>query len=395
MNQKEILIHNAHIYTEKRDWLPGWIVISGTNIRLMGAGSLPDFPPDQFTKIIDAKGKTLLPGFIDPHAHGAVGQEAMDANPDGLRKMAEYYAQHGVTSFVPTTWTAKVDAVNKVLDCISKNIGPVKNGAKILGVHLEGPYLNSLRCGAQDASLIHLADKMEVIQFLESGIVRLIAVAPEFSENLWLVDECVRSGITVSIGHSAANYEQVRIAVQHGATHATHTFNAMTPLGHRELGTVGAVMASPEINCELISDNIHVHPAAQKILIDTKGTDSVILVTDSIRGTGLPDGDYPIDNRTITIKDGAARLPDGSLAGSTLTMERALRNSLIASGRMLKEIWPMSSLNAARDLGIAASKGSLEIGKDADLVLLSEEFEVIMTIAEGTIVYDREVKIKG
>lgn len=392
MNQKEILIHNAHIYTEKRDWMPGWMVISDTKIRLMGAGSLPDFPADQFTRIIDAQGKTLLPGFIDPHAHGAVGQEAMDANADGLRKMAVFYAQHGVTSFVPTTWTARADAVNKVLDCVSKTMGPIKNGAKILGVYLEGPYLNSIRSGAQDASLIHLADKKEVLQFLESGIVRLIAIAPEFSENLWLIDECVRRGIIVSIGHSAANYEQVRIAVQHGVTHATHTYNAMTPLGHRELGTVGAVMAFPEINCELISDNIHVHPAAQKILIDTKGTDGVILVTDSIRGTGLPDGDYPIDNRTITIKDGAARLPDGSLAGSTLTMERALRNSLTASGRSLKEIWPVSSLNAARDLGITANKGSLEIGKDADLVLLSENFEVIMTIVEGLIIFDRDAK---
>jgi N-acetylglucosamine-6-phosphate deacetylase len=388
-NKNEILIHNAHIYTEKRDFHPGWLLVSDTKIRLMGAGDPPDFPAGSLNKRIDAGGATLLPGFIDPHTHGAVGQEAMDATPDALQKMAVFYGQHGVTSFLPSTWTATSEAVYRVIDTIKPLVGQVENGATILGVHLEGPYLNAGRCGAQDASLIHKAEETEFQRFLDSGIIKLIAIAPEYKENLVVADECVRRGITVSIGHSAANFEQVKLAVKHGFTHATHTYNAMTPLGHRELGTVGGVMAFPEIYCELISDNIHVHPVAQKILIDTKGTHGVVLVTDSIRGTGLPEGQYPIDNRTITIKDGIARLPDGTIAGSTLTMERALKNATAACSRDLRETWPMSSLNAARDLGISAAKGSIEVGKDADLVLLTPDFEVIMTVAEGRIIYQK------
>ncbi|MCE1255684.1 MAG: N-acetylglucosamine-6-phosphate deacetylase, partial [Anaerolineae bacterium] len=251
----------------------------------------------------------------------------------------------------------------------------------------EGPYINPVRCGAQDPKLIHSAEKNEAMKLIESGIVRLIALAPEFPENDWLIEECIKRGITVSVGHSAANYEQVKHGVEMGITHSTHTFNAMTALGHREPGTVGGAIAFPEIYCELICDNIHVHPVAQKILIDAKGPQGVILVTDSIRGTGLPEGDYPIDDRTITIKDGIAKLPDGTIAGSILTMERALKNVLAASKRDLSEIWPMSSLNAARNIGLSATKGSLEVGKDADIVLLDSDFNVSLTIAEGHIVY--------
>lgn len=388
-NTMDILIHNAHIYTETRDYYPGWLVVSGKKIRLLGAGDPPALREGMLEKTIDAGGLTLLPGFIDCHTHGAVGMEAMDATPEALIKMAEFFGKHGVTSFLPSTWTATAEATNRVIETAKQLVGQVKNGATILGVHLEGPYLNAGRCGAQDPDLILPARREEYERYLESGIVKMITIAPEYEDNLQLADECVRRGITTSIGHSAATYDQVRTAVKHGFTHATHTYNAMTPLGHRELGTVGGVMAFPEIFCELISDNIHVHPAAQKILIDTKGTSSVILVTDSIRGTGLPDGQYPIDNRVITIKEGNARLPDGTLAGSTLTMERALKNAAAASGRSLSEIWPMSSLNAALNLGISATKGSLEIGKDADLILLSNDFEVELTMAEGRVIHQK------
>ncbi|HEX7975781.1 MAG TPA: amidohydrolase family protein, partial [Anaerolineales bacterium] len=158
---------------------------------------------------------------------------------------------------------------------------------------------------------------------------------------------------------------------------------------HRSLGTVGAAFAIPTLHTELIADNIHVHPAVPKILIDVKTPARVILVTDAIRGTGMPDGEYRIDERTITIRDGAARLPSGNLAGSTLTMERALKNVLASSGRPLAEIWPVSSLNAAREIGVSSRKGSLEVGKDADLVLLNPDFTVALTVAEGRVVYER------
>ena len=388
-NISKFLIYNAHIFGPMRGGFSGWLVTSGNKINLIGAGCAPDFPEEAFNKRIDAGGKTLLPGFIDLHAHGAMGQESMDASAEGIQKMAAFYARHGVTSFLPTTWAATGEAVEKVIATIGSIMGPVVNGATILGVHLEGPYLNPSRNGAQDVNLIRHADQKEAMALIDSGIVRLIALAPEIPENVWLIKECVRRGITVSIGHSAANYEQVKTAVQLGVTHATHTYNAMTALGHREPGTVGAVMNFPEIICELISDNIHVHPAAQKILVDVKSPSGVVLITDCIRGTGLPEGDYPIDNRTIKIKVGIARLPDGTIAGSILTMEKALKNILAATNRSLNEVWPMTSLNAARNIGVSAHKGSLEVGKDADLVLLTKDMDVAMTIAEGVIVFEQ------
>jgi N-acetylglucosamine-6-phosphate deacetylase len=191
--------------------------------------------------------------------------------------------------------------------------------------------------------------------------------------------------MTVSAAHTTANYEQMQRAVAHGVTQLTHSYNAMQPLGHRELGTIGAAMTLPQISCELIADNIHVHPAAQKILVDVKTPAGVILVTDAIRAAGLPDGDYMLDKRSVHIQSGAVRLPDGTLAGSVLTMERALQNACFATGRSLAEMWIASSLNAARAIGISAQKGSLEVGKDADLVFLDESFNVRSTIVKGEI----------
>jgi N-acetylglucosamine-6-phosphate deacetylase len=198
----------------------------------------------------------------------------------------------------------------------------------------------------------------------------------------------VRRGITVSAAHTAATYQQMLTAVEHGLRQATHTFNAMTGLGHRDPGAVGAVMTNDHIRAELIADNIHVHPAAMNVLVKVKGADRIILVTDVIRGAGMPDGDYKVDERTIIVRDGTARLPDGTLAGSVLTMERALRNIMTATGLPLREAWPMTSWNAAKSIGVAQTKGSLETGKDADLVLVSSNLSLVMTVVAGDIVHE-------
>jgi N-acetylglucosamine-6-phosphate deacetylase len=218
-------------------------------------------------------------------------------------------------------------------------------------------------------------------------VIRLVTVAPEIADNHWFMRECVRRGITVSAGHTAATYEQMKEAVALGVTHATHTYNAMVGLGHRDPGTVGAVLTMPEINCELIADNIHVHPAPMQILFAAKGPDRVVLITDAVRGAGLGDGEYMIDQRQVIVKDGAVRLPDGTLAGSTLTLNRGLYNLMRATGQPLTALWQTSSLNAARAIHVADRKGSLEVGKDADLVLVDEQINVYMTVVEGQIVY--------
>ncbi len=390
MHPPSLLILNARLFTPTAEWLVGWLLVEGRRIANLGPGDPPEFEPGRIGREIDAGGWMLLPGFIDLHVHGALGYEAMDGSPQALREMAGYYARHGTTAFLAATWAAPRAPILGALHGIAEAVGPIAGGATLLGTYLEGPYLNPARCGAQDPLLIRRADPAEALEFLDGGPVKLLALAPEYPENLWLIDECVRRGITVSAAHTAAGLAEMTLAVKHGLRQTTHTYNGMTGLGHRELGTVGAAMALTEINCEMICDNIHVHPAAQKILIDVKTPSRVILVTDAIRGAGLPDGEYPIDNRTVTIRNGEVRLPGGSLAGSVLTMERALFNAWQASQRPLQEIWPMSSLNAARSIGVAAQKGSIEVGKDADLALLDDDFTVWMTIAEGEIVYAKE-----
>lgn len=390
---QRLLFENAHVFGPAQVWQSGWLLTEGKRTHLMGPGKAPEFPEGYVSQRLDVSGMVLLPGFIDLHVHGAVGHEAMDASPEGLREMARFYARHGVTAFLPTTWTASREAILRALQVVAENVGRAPGGATILGAHLEGPYLNPAKCGAQPPRHIRRVEQAEALEFLDTGIIRLLALAPEFPENLWLIDECVRRGVAVSVAHTDATYEQMFAAAARGLRHATHTYNAMAGLGHREPGTVGAVMTMDQIACELIADNVHVHPAAMKILVQVKGPERVILVTDAIRGAGLPEGDYPIDQRTVSVRAGAARLPDGTLAGSVLTMDQALRNILQATTRTLSEVWPMTSLNAARAIGLSASKGSLEVGKDADVVLLNSDLEVCLTVAEGEVVYSKEKQL--
>lgn len=386
-----ILIRNAHVYTPTGDWLPGWLLTEGTKIKALGPGQPPEYPEEAGLRVIDAGGSALLPGLIDLHVHGALGHEAMDASRESLQVMARLFAQNGVTGFLPTTWTASREVTLAVLHLVRDLEEPFDGGASILGVHMEGPYFNPAKAGAQDPTQIRRAEKDEALEFLDSGVVRLIAVAPEFPENLWLVDECVRRGIRVAAGHTAATYEEMKTAVEHGVRQTTHTFNAMTGLGHREPGTVGAALTMPELQCELIADNVHVHPAAQKILVSVKGPQNVILITDAIRGAGLPEGSqFQVDTRTAVVHNGAAYLADGTLAGSIQTLNNCLRNVIANTGLSLAEAWPMASLNPARAIGLAASKGSLEAGKDADLVLLNEKYEALLTVVMGRIVWEAE-----
>ena len=342
-------------------------------------------------RVVDAGNGWLLPGFIDVHVHGGVGREAMDADPDGLRQLARFYAEHGVTSFLPTTWTAPHEDIMAALETIAVVQQEGTGGAAILGAHVEGPYLNPARCGAQDSRQIRRAGRDEALAILDTGIIRLLALAPEYPENHWLIDECARRGITVSAAHTAATYADMQQAVALGLSQTTHTYNAMTGLHHREPGTLGAALTMDSISCELIADNVHVHPAAMNLLYRAKGPDRTLLITDAVRGAGLPEGtSYDQDGRPVVVRDGAAYLPGDTLAGSTLTMDRALRNFIAATGAPLEVVWPTTSRTAARQLGLDGRKGSLEDGKDADLVLLDANLDVRLTVVGGQVVYERE-----
>jgi N-acetylglucosamine-6-phosphate deacetylase len=381
-----MLVTGARVLTPGGEWPRGWIAVEGRRIAAMGQGR----PPERrraAAEVLDASGLVVLPGFVDLHVHGAVGADVMDADPEGLRRMARFYAGHGVTAWLPTTMTASGRDLERALEAVGEVLGPVDRGATVLGAHLEGPYLSRARCGAQDRSLIRVAERAEATRLLDSGIVRLLALAPEVEGNRWLIGEAAARGVTVSAGHTDATYDQALRAVADGVRHVTHAFNAMRPLGHREPGVLGAALTMPELACELVADNVHVHPAAMRLLLTAKGADGVVLITDAVRATGLSDGAYQVGDRPAIHMDGAIRLADGTLAGSVLTLDRALHNLQSATGRPLAELWAATSRNAARAIGVHDAKGSLEPGKDADLVLLDPELRVVATVAEGVLVH--------
>jgi N-acetylglucosamine-6-phosphate deacetylase len=241
--------------------------------------------------------------------------------------------------------------------------------------------------GSQDDHHIRRADPAGYADWLNIGVIRQVTVAPEFPENRVFIQDCVARGINVSLGHTAATYEDVRQAVSLGARQATHTFNGMTGVHHRIPGTAGAVLSMDEITCELIADTIHVHPAILKLVVRAKGPERVVLITDAMMGAGMPDGLYDLGGQAVTVAHNSATLADGTLAGSVLTMDRALRNILAATGLSLAEAWPMTSANAARQIGIEDRKGRLAAGYDADIVLLDAANNVENTLVEGRVVY--------
>ncbi len=383
---EELLIANARVVTSRRVMPQGWVLVRSGQISALGEGRAPTASG---LKVIDAQGLTLLPGFIDIHVHGAVGADTMDATLKALQKMADFYVTQGVTSFLPTTLTAPHEKIMAALHNVKAFMAVQQRGAQVLGAHLEGPYLNAAKSGAQNPQHIRRAALEEVEELLGVGVIRLAAVAPEFEENHLCIERCLLEGVRVSIAHTDATYEQTRDGIARGITHATHTFNAMRGLHHRDPGTVGAVMTAPEVRCELIPDNVHVHPGAMRVLWQMKGEEGVILITDAIRAAGMPDGNYTLGDFDVTVSNDKATLKDGTLAGSIVTMAQAVYNFMTAIGQPIEHIWRATSLNAAQAVRVLPHKGSIAIGKDADLVLVDEALNRIhLTVVEGRIEHD-------
>ncbi|MFN7034884.1 MAG: N-acetylglucosamine-6-phosphate deacetylase [Bellilinea sp.] len=385
------LIWNAHIYTPNEIISPGWLLVENRTISRLGSGQPPATELELADKKVDAGQNHLLPGLMDLHIHGAMGFEFMDADLHAIEEIAQFLVQHGVTSFLATTWAAPHSALLKALEAIGNAYGRIRNGAALLGAHLEGPYLNPNRAGAQAVQFIRQAtDHEEALSLIKHEMVKVVSLAPEFPENFWLIDACVSRGITVAAGHTSATYEQMQVAVRRGVSLLTHCFNAMSPFHHREPGVVGAGMTMPELRCELIADNVHVHPFAQRILYQLRGCEGIVLVSDSTRVTGLPDGQYILDNRPVQVKQGKVSLLDGTLAGSCLTLDKALWNFASAADIPLQKAVLSASLYPARAIGVAHQKGSLEPGKDADLFLMDLDGNILFTMVEGKMVYTRD-----
>lgn len=365
------------------------VVVSVQGGKIAGVDTWNDTTrPEPFD--IDARDALLLPGFVDIHVHGGAGRAVMEGTSDALDAVARHLAAHGVTGFLSTTITASWDDQLAALDTASRAMRSPENGrhgAAVLGCHLEGPYINPKRKGAQPGQYILPPDledfKRRVGDLLPA--VRVVTLAPEMPGALELIRFLAANGIVASIGHTDSTYDEISAAIDAGARHITHCFNAMSQLGSREPGVVGAALSRPELTAELIWDNVHVHPASCRALIRARGAEGVVLISDGIPGAGMQDGyQFSLGDLPVVVHNGTARLPDGTLAGSLLTLEKAFTNALPYD---LSQRAAMSSRNAALALGLGRSKGLVAAGFDADLVLLNANGSVHSTFVAGNCVY--------
>jgi N-acetylglucosamine-6-phosphate deacetylase len=329
---------------------------------------------------IDGTGFYLAPGFIDIHIHGAGGYDTMDDDPRAINEISKKLIKSGVTSFLPTTMTMPVDDTQRALKNIKKAIKSGTEGARVLGANVEGPFINEQYKGAQKADYIQKPRPEILEEYLD--IIKLITVAPEIEGAKGLIKYLSDRQITVSAGHSGATYQEIMEAKEWGLTHLTHLFNAMTGLHHRKPGMVGAALES-DLSCELIADFIHIHPAVLKIVFKVKNLSEIILITDQMRAGSMGDGIYDLGNQKVTVKNGEARLEDGQLAGSVLTLDQAVRNINSLKILTLPQVISLVTVNPARILGLAHQLGKLAPGYRADLVLLDKNLNVKRVFKDG------------
>ena len=337
---------------------------------------------------LNARGLWVAPGLVDIHIHGAMGHDVMDATPEALRTVANYLAQHGVTSWLPTTMSASREAIDAAIANVSSCPQPL-NGAQHLGVHVEGPYLCERYRGAQAQEALRPPDPAEYGDWLSNDAVRLITLAPELPGAGNLIKAGRRRGIEFAIGHSGADYETVLATADRGLRQATHTFNGMASLHHRRPGTLGAVLDDERIFAQLIGDGLHVHPAMVRLLLRAKGRDRMLLISDSMRATGLGDGDFDLGGQAVTVQQGMARTQDGALAGSTVTLDEILRRVMQFTRLTIEQVLPLASAVPAAAMNMQGRKGVLQPGADADVILLDDEARVQLTVVAGRVVYDR------
>jgi N-acetylglucosamine-6-phosphate deacetylase len=380
----QIAIKNGRVVTPLEVFEEADVLIEDGRIAAVGPGVAQGAGGES----IDAAGSIVAPGYVDVHVHGSAGHDAMDGTREAIEGMAKFFATRGVTSFCPTTLTQAAEdimaAVRAVQDCMDR---PIEGGAQPLGVHLEGPCIDAGKKGAQPEEHVRTAAALDYKKLFSLGNIRLITLAPEIEENKDLIAFARSQGAAAVVGHSAATYEEMVEAVKLGVNHATHTFNQMEGIHHRKPGTAGAVLVLDEIYAEFIADGVHLHPAIVNMIVRLKGPDKALLITDAIRGAGMRDGEYELGGQSIVVKEGAVRLADGTLAGSCLSMDRGVRNIRDFTGLPLKECLQMATLTPARSIGVAGRKGSLEPGKDADVVILTPDLEVKATVVMGQVVY--------
>ena len=337
---------------------------------------------------IDAGGNYVAPGLVDIHIHGYLGEDTCDAKPEGIKKMAYGVAQNGVTSFLPTTMTV---AKNEIIDALNavrsvKEESKTWDGAEIIGVHAEGPFINPNKKGAQAEENILVPDADFILE--NADIITSVTLAPEMDPDHKCIKKlAAESKVLVSMGHTDAKFEEAMSAARDGVNHATHLFNAMSALAHRNPGVVGAALASENVSVEVIADTFHINPGLYSIVAKVKG-DKMVLITDCTRAGGMPDGEYDLGGQPIFLKGIECRLADGTIAGSVLKLNHAVRNVLANTTLPVNEVFKMASLNPATSIHCADRIGSLEAGKDADIIIVDNDINVLRTIKKGRTIYE-------
>jgi N-acetylglucosamine-6-phosphate deacetylase len=383
-----MVIHADRAFTPFEEISDAVIVIQGSKVAAIGQRGKVDLP--RGAREINAGRKTVAPGFVDVHIHGAGGHDVMEGTREALEIITATVAAHGTTSLVATTVTASEketrDSVAGIAHFIlnTSQYATRELSAEIVGIHFEGPFISPARRGVHPAKWIVPPSSELLAQLLGEarGTAQILTLAPELPGALDLISAARQAGLVVSLGHTDATYEQAQAAIERGASHAAHVFNAMRPFSHRGTGVIGAVLTSPKVSAELIADGVHVDEAAMRMLVELKTPERVILVSDGISATGMPDGKYQLGMFDVKVSGGVARNAEGKLAGSTLTLDRALRN-MVALGVPLPSALRMVTANPARQIGLGARKGVLAPGADADLVFLDDKLEVSGVMTRG------------
>jgi N-acetylglucosamine-6-phosphate deacetylase len=360
------------------------VVEDGLIASIQSRGSME---PPSGAPHLDFPGLTLAPGLIDVHVHGGAGHDVMENNPSALHAIQRHMARHGVTSYLPTTVTAPLDNILRALEHLGKaitaNRDGLKNGARPLGIHLEGPFISHAKRGVHSPENLVEPSPQLLDRFWQAsgGTLRMITIAPELSGTLETIRHARKLGIHCSLGHSDATLDQARAAIKAGAGHATHTFNAMRRLDHRDPGIAGAVLTADEVSADIIADGVHVDPSMVRLFLRAKGRDRAVLITDAISAAGMPEGRYRLGPLDVEVRGNRCEY-QGKLAGSVLTLDQAVRNVMSFAAWTLADAIRLATCNPARLLGDTA-RGALALGRVADMVALAEDGTVRQTIVAG------------
>lgn len=378
-----MLLENAIVCTEEFTKKPWTVETNAEKISFTGLRESSTKP----TPSIDLTGYTLLPGFIDMHIHGCKGADTCDASISALETMSRFLGEQGVTSFCPTTMTIpmlELEHVLKICDTFRRTNAP---GARMLGVHLEGPFLSPEKSGVQRKDCLRVPD-ISYIHHLEAtfpNLICIIDVAPELPGAMSFISEASKHYL-VSASHTIANYDTAKTAIEHGLSHATHLFNAMSILHHHDPGVPGAILDSKKATAEVICDGVHIHPAVLRLIFHTLGMQRTVIISDAMRAAGMPDGDYTLGGQPIIVKNRVTSFADGRLAGSTTNIREEIM-TLLEAGIPWNQVIASATINPARCLGMDNEIGSIQKGKYADMVALDDKFSVKMVMSHGRIIY--------